>query len=145
MTEFELFNDSGLEIPLAEGDFLKIIGVISEGEGKIFSLVESVYVDEAGIIEVNSKYLRRNYVTDIITFSYSENEPGSLSDNIEGTLYMCSQRISEQSEEFKTTLLDEYTRVFIHGLLHLCGYDDQSEKGKELMTQKENHYLGKLS
>lgn len=144
MADIEIFNESGMQIPLTEGDFQIITGIISKGEGRIFTLLEIVYVDEQGIIEVNSRFLNRNYVTDIITFSYSDDLGDKSMSDLEGTLYMCPQRISEQATEFQTTLVSEFQRVFIHGLLHLCGYNDDTTTKKSLMTELENKYLGLL-
>ncbi len=60
---------------------------------------------------------------------------------IEGTLYECAPRIMSQSKEFKTDNTTEFYRIFIHGLLHLAGYDDQTLEQKETMNQLEDQYL----
>jgi len=38
---------------------------------------------------------------------------------------------------------DELDRVFIHGVLHLCGYKDKTSKDQQVMRKRENHYLQK--
>ncbi len=105
-------------------------------------MVEVVYVDEEGIIEINKKYLQRDYVTDIISFNYDEDEGKK---NIEGTLYCCAPRIYEQSTEIGEKPETEFFRILIHGLLHLVGYDDQSDEERANMRTKENFYLRKIS
>jgi ssRNA-specific RNase YbeY (16S rRNA maturation enzyme) len=35
-------------------------------------------------------------------------------------------------------------RIIIHGVLHICGYDDNSERKKDLMHQKENFWMKKF-
>jgi probable rRNA maturation factor len=141
LEQIDLFNESGLDIPLLESDFLEMAKLVSIGESRYFSLLELVYVDEKTIVEVNKKYLNRDYVTDIITFPYSDSESDLTSQEIEGTIYMCNQRIREQADELSLPITEEFRRVYIHGLLHLCGYNDDNSESKMKMTAKENYYL----
>jgi probable rRNA maturation factor len=141
LTQIELFNESTTEIPLEESDYETLLAKVSAGENVTFSLIEIVYVDETGIQEVNKQYLERDYVTDIITFSYADEDSDQTNSDIEGTLYMCAPRIIEQANELNVDHVEEFKRVFIHGLLHLCGHDDQNSDAKSQMTIKENQYL----
>lgn len=141
MTDIELFNESGMDIPLSGSDFADMTRLVSEGENRTFSLLEIVYVNPSGILEVNSKFLKKKYVTDIITFPYSEENSDLISNELEGTIYMCNQRIREQAQDLETDIDEEFRRIFIHGLLHLCGYHDDSVEAKNIMTEKENTYL----
>ncbi|MBT5699172.1 MAG: rRNA maturation RNase YbeY, partial [Flavobacteriales bacterium] len=36
---------------------------------------------------------------------------------------------------------EELNRVIIHGILHLVGYNDKTEKEKEIMRKKEDYYI----
>lgn len=145
MVDFEVFNESGIEIPLTNADFEVILETVQTGEKVTFGFIEIVYVDEKTIIEVNKEHLGRGYVTDVITFTYEDSDDEELNaldgTDIDGTIYMCAQRIAEQAEEFGTDQAQEFKRIIIHGLLHLCGFDDSTEELKQAMTQKENHYL----
>jgi len=136
-----LSNSSNTSVPVKEKELQKLIRFIEEKENINFNRVELVYVEENEITDINGEYLGRDYVTDIITFRYDED---SSNQNIEGTLFCCAPRIAEQSEEFDTPQQTEFYRVFVHGLLHLCGYNDQTLEEKETMTDLENHYLEKL-
>ncbi|PWN07172.1 rRNA maturation RNase YbeY [Rhodohalobacter mucosus] len=101
-----------------------------------FRSIELVYVDEKEILRINREYLDHDYITDIITFSYDES-----SENLEGTIFCCAPRILEQSIEFGTDTADEFLRVFVHGLIHLAGYNDKTDAEKSTMTRLENRYL----
>jgi probable rRNA maturation factor len=50
-------------------------------------------------------------------------------------------RVKENSTTFENSFNEELKRVMIHGILHLIGYNDKSDKEKELMREKENFYL----
>lgn len=139
MIDLEIFNESGLDIPVHSDEFSKLADSICKGEKKKISWLELVYVDEHGIVDVNKRFLGRSYVTDVITFSYSEDE--AAINDIEGTIYMCNQRIREQSVELNTSIEEEFKRIFVHGVLHLCGYNDETSDSKILMTTLENKYL----
>lgn len=137
-----LFNQTLLEIPVSEDYAQTAASLLQEFEDCSFKMVEVVYVDEDGIIAINKKYLQRDYVTDIISFNYDEDEG---KENIEGTLYCCAPRIYEQATEMGEKPGTEFFRILIHGLLHLIGYDDQSDEERADMRAKENFYLRKMS
>jgi len=137
--EILFYNESGIDIPVHLQDITNITQLVFSEEKTEWESLEFVFLDEKGIIDINTLHLNRDYVTDVITYHYqNEDEP------VEGTIYLCAQRIKEQSEEFKTNETDEFNRIIIHALLHLCGYDDDSPNGKALMTNKENYYLSRI-
>lgn len=135
-----LTNTSEDPIPVNKKTLKQLIAEIETAEGIRFHSVELVYVDEEEIIEINSEYLQRDYITDIISFRYDEDNK----DAIEGTLYCCAPRIREQSNEFNTPAAEEFYRIYIHGLLHLAGYIDQTKSDKERMTKMENTYINMI-
>ncbi|MCW9708182.1 rRNA maturation RNase YbeY [Fodinibius salsisoli] len=137
--EIHIFNQTSLSPPLSESQCQSILQAISSEENLTFNFVELVFVDEEEITRINREHLDHHYVTDIITFQYDESS--TEEEEIEGTLFCCAPRIVEQAQEFGETAQREFQRVFIHGLLHLAGYQDKSATDKELMTEKENFYL----
>ena len=139
--DIQLFNETELDIPLSTDLCYRIALAISEHEGCTFNFVEVVYVDEAEIVRINKEHLDRDYITDIITFRYDEQEDDK---EIEGTIFCCAPRIVEQAEEFGEKPEREYLRILIHGLLHLAGYDDKTDEQKKRMTEKENWYLSTI-
>ena len=90
------------------------------------------------LLEVNKKYLDHDYYTDIITFDYTE-------DNcISGDLFISIDRVGENAEVAGVSFLDEFKRVCVHGVLHLCGYKDKTKDEVIEMRSKENYYLDKF-
>lgn len=134
----QLFNRSGRSIPLDENEALSLLRLVEEGESCSFALVELVYVKAERMREINRQYLGRDYLTDIITFRYDEEEER---DDLEGTLYCCAERIREQAGEYGEAADREFRRVFVHGLLHMAGYGDDTPEGREAMTVLEDRYL----
>ena len=82
-------------------------------------------------------YLKSDYLTDIISFDYTEDKI------ISGDMLISIDRVKENAKIYKTTFQKELMRVMIHGILHLCGYKDKTEKEKKCMKEKEDYYLNK--
>lgn len=137
----QFFNDSGESIPLTESTAKAILEIIAEQEQVTFSFVELVYVNEQEIVRINTEHLDRSYVTDTISFRYDDDAEPSESAGIEGTLFCCAQRIKEQASEFNEPIEREFRRIFIHGLLHLIGYQDAEPEQKSEMSRLEDTYL----
>lgn len=137
----QIFNESDEKIPLKHVKAASILKGISKQENATFAGIELVYVNEEEIVRINKEHLNRYYVTDIISFRYDDGLESGDNTAIEGTLFCCAPRIIEQSAEFKEPVEREFQRIFIHGLLHLIGYEDSSNLDKAKMTELENKYL----
>jgi len=85
--------------------------------------------------EMNVKYLDHDTLTDVITFDYSEGK------TISGDIFLGVETIEDNSNTFSREFVDELHRVIIHGVLHLCKYNDKTKNEKEIMTKMENTYL----
>lgn len=109
---------------------------ISKEEGKRFSDISIMYCDDTLIREYNRKYLNHDFPTDIITF-YDLDEDGK----IEGDLLISIDTVILNAKRFRKSFENELMRVIIHGLLHLCGYNDSTIQEKKYIRKKENYYL----
>lgn len=85
--------------------------------------------------KINLKYLDHDTYTDIVTFNYTENN------TISGDLFISVERVQDNAQRYSKNIPDELHRVIIHGVLHLCNYDDKTTSEKQEMTEKENIYL----
>ena len=113
-----------------------LIKKICQYEKKKLGFINCIFCSDNYLKEINNKYLKHDYFTDIITFDHAEDK-----NNIEGDLYISLDRTNENSRKYKVDEDEELTRVIIHGVLHLVGYKDKSEKEKLIMSEKENKYL----
>lgn len=111
---------------------------IFKKEKKRAGAISYVFCSDEYLLEINRSFLNHDYFTDIITFDLSE--PGSKS--IDAEIYISIDTIRDNASRFNTTIEKELHRVIFHGILHLCGYKDNTEKDQAIMTKKENHYLG---
>ncbi len=120
--DIQVFNQTDATLPFDDDLLSDIAQQVAEHEHCAFNFVEVVYVDETKIIAINKEHLDRDYVTDIISFRYDDSDTNG---EIEGTLFCCAPRIEEQAHEFEESEEREFLRIYIHGLLHLIGYEDQ--------------------
>ena len=107
----------------------------AESEIRRIGNISIIFCSDNYVLDINQKYLQHDYFTDIITFDYCEG------DRLSGDLFISVDSVRENSVELGTEFKDELNRVIIHGLLHLVGYDDHTEKDIKLMRSKENYYL----
>ncbi len=108
---------------------------IAVSEGKILGVVTIIFCSDAYLLNLNIKFLNHDFFTDIITFDYCEG------DRLDGDIFISVDTVRSNSVEYGTSFDNELARVMVHGLLHLVGYDDQTEEQVRVMREKEDFYL----
>ena len=104
-------------------------------EKRITGDISIVLTTDEYVLKVNQDFLQHDYYTDIITFDYCE---GNM---VSGDLIISLDRVMENSQIQLTSIKEELFRVVYHGVLHLCGYGDKTEKEIIEMRAKEAFYL----
>jgi probable rRNA maturation factor len=112
---------------------------VIECEGMKSGDISFIFCSDEYLLEMNKKYLKHFYYTDVITFDYVEENL------VSGDIFISLDRIRENSMEYGVSFDNELNRVLIHGVLHLLGYEDKDTKSKEMMTFKEDYYLKVLN
>ncbi len=100
-----------------------------------------VFVNDSAMRSLNVKYLNHRYPTDVLSFPLSP--PGSSL--LEGELYINLDQARRQAAEYGVSLNNEVSRLVIHGLLHLLGYEDRTKAGKTRMTSAEDKWLSVIA
>jgi len=108
--------------------------VVSE-KANITSL-NYIFCSDAFLLRINQEYLGHTDLTDIITFDL-----GDVKNGVVGEIYISVDRVTDNALVFGVPIGDELLRVILHGLLHLCGYGDNSPKQRKLMRNREEFYL----
>lgn len=106
-------------------------------------------LDDAMIHNVNRDHLQHDYPTDVISFLYSpppgrdfaSHTPRGAARHLEGELVVSAETASRESLVFGWQATDELTLYLVHGLLHLCGYDDLSDEERVEMRTQERAVL----
>lgn len=102
------------------------------------------FVSAADIARLNETFLRHRGPTDVLAFDYRVEQASSLP-SPEAELFLCPDEAVLQARRFRTTWQNELTRYAIHGLLHLCGYDDKGSLARRRMKREEDRLLRRIS
>ena len=109
--------------------------------------VDVSLVDEETIHQINRDYRNVDRVTDVISFAF-EDDDSALStingDDIPrmlGEIFVCVPRALEQAKEIGNTPERELCFLFVHGLLHLLGYDHMTKEEEEVMFPLQEKIL----
>ena len=113
----------------------KWLRMVAESEIKRIGDISIIFCSDNYILDINMKYLQHDYFTDVITFDYCDG------DKLSGDLFISVDTVRENAKLYNTDFNDELNRVMVHGILHLIGYDDHSQKDKQLIRKKEDYYL----
>jgi rRNA maturation RNase YbeY len=95
------------------------------------------FISSDDLLKVNKKYLKHNFRTDVIAFNYAEKA------ELDGEILISVEDASTNAKRYKTQYSDELSRLVIHGILHLLGYNDQKPEEKILMKEMEKRLIYK--
>ncbi|WP_341656475.1 rRNA maturation RNase YbeY [Blattabacterium cuenoti] len=124
------------DFPIKKGSFfVKEICILLNNEGGYIGNINYIFCNDDYLFDLNQKYLKKNYYTDVLAFNYSINK------FISGDIFISIDRIYDNSKRWNQFLIFELKRVMIHAVLHLLGYDDKNHIDKKIMKKKEEFYL----
>ena len=118
--------------------------------------VELVFVDEDEIHTLNLNTRGIDRATDVLSYPNldkimpftKENYPYDYDEDagsvMIGSIVICDSIAQKQAEEYGHPVERERSYLFLHGLLHLLGYDHISDEDKAVMRLKEEEILSDL-
>jgi probable rRNA maturation factor len=112
---------------------------VLEGEGVRAAEVSIALVDDASSHEFNRRHLGHDWPTDVITFPLSE--PGD--ETLVAALVVSAEMAAVTAREVGADPNAELALYVVHGLLHLCGYDDQADEDRALFRRREAEILSR--
>ena len=119
----------------------EIVRAVLREEGVSEAEISLAFVDNPAIHQLNKRYLGHDEPTDVLSFPMSD--PGSK--RLTGELVIGAELAKIEAESRGHDVQAELALYVIHGLLHLCGYDDKSSSDAEEMRERERYYLRLLS
>lgn len=100
-----------------------------------------VITDDKSIHKLNKEYRQKDKPTDVLSFSLQEGEFTEHAHGALGDIVVSRQTAARQARENQRTLLEEVTFLLAHGLLHLLGYDHQTDKEERAMNRETEALL----
>lgn len=100
--------------------------------------VELIITDDETMRELNAEYREKDSVTDVLSFPmdapFTEQ---SVFDMPLGSIIIAASFVREKAAEHGHTIQDELSLLFIHGMLHLLGFDHENDEGEMRAREKE--------
>lgn len=94
--------------------------------------MEIYFVGKKNIADLHGRFLNDPTPTDVITFHHGE-------------IFICPAVAERQRKTTRLSLHDEVLTYIIHGMLHLCGWDDHSKRDFERMRRRQERMLKLIS
>ena len=102
--------------------------------------IELIVTDNKTIQALNSEYRSKNKATDVLSFPINTTFGGEIIPGMPlGSIVVSADLVKERSAEFGHDSEDELSLLFIHGLLHLLGFDHEVDNGE--MRDKEKDII----
>ncbi len=131
--------------------YKKITSITLKHLGFSFAPIISIsFVDNTTIHEINKDYRKIDRPTDVISFAFLDGEKNIdkiLHSNNEvslGDIYISYPKAEEQAQEYQHSIERELCFLYIHGLLHLLGYDHIKKEDEEIMFPLQEEILRKV-
>jgi len=101
-----------------------------------------VFVDDAYIRSLNKQYRQKDKPTDVLSFSYLDSSDFDKT-GLMGEIYISIPTAREQAKQNKEPLQRELDKLFVHGFLHIFGYDHIKDEDYRKMHKVECEVLGR--
>ena len=99
------------------------------------------FVSDRKMRELNKQFRAKNSTTDVLSFPFEADE-FETDENYLGDIVISIQQAEKQAAENNLSLEKEVKQLILHGILHLCGYDHETDSGE--MNAKELELRDKL-
>lgn len=117
-----------------------IINRVLRSEG-VDSSVDVIFVDDNFMRKINRKFTKRRKTTDVLSFGMNEGKNMGVDYPSLGDIYVSLDQAKRQAREYRISLRQEASRLVIHGLMHLLGYDHKNKAQAKIMKEKEETHL----
>lgn len=136
MIKVKFFNDYNSKLSYNSKLLKNIANEIMYDNNNKSADISIIFSDRKKLNELKKDFFKLDHYTDVIAFNLQEcGEP------IEGEIYISIDDVISNAKNFNQSLNEEFKRIFIHGLLHLVGYNDITDDEKQIMNNLENEYL----
>ena len=137
------YNDLKDYYPYLEEYYQKTLEVLQIEDNYVLLLI---ICGPITIKRINRDYRNKDAVTDVISFALLDNEDAvEYEDCIElGDIFINRQRVFSQAKEYGHSVKREFVFLFVHGLLHLLGYDHMNKEDEEKMFSLQRQIVGDL-
>ena len=137
------YKDFAEHYPLLQEYYEKTLRILDLEDRFALSFI---IVGPVSIRRINRDYRNIDKVTDVISFALlDDGEAEEYDDEIElGDIFVNRDRVISQASEYGHSVKREFVFLFVHGLLHLLGYDHMQEEDEKKMFALQKRIIGNL-
>ena len=137
------YSDFKEYYPLIEHYYKKTLKTLEIEDNYAVSLI---ICGPVTIKKINREYRNINRVTDVISFALLDNDESvEYEDVIElGDIFINRDRVISQAYDYEHSIKREFVFLFVHGLLHLLGYDHMTPEDEKRMFALQKRIIGDL-
>ena len=114
---------------------------IDETERKTFTVA---FVSDRKMRELNFQYREKDKTTDVLSFPFEADEFEAVENSL-GDIIISAEQAARQAAENNLSLEQEIKQLILHGILHLCGYDHETDKGEMNRRELELREIMKIN
>lgn len=104
-------------------------------ELKLQGEINVIMTDDSHQRQLNREFRNKDKTTDVLSFPWYD-------EDLLGEIYISEPQVRRQAPRFNNSFEQELKRMFVHGILHLCGYDHMETKERQIMRNREENILG---
>jgi probable rRNA maturation factor len=125
----------------------QLIAMLIDIHGGVSSrgIVNIAFLSDETITELNGQYRNKPNNTDVLSFHYFDDFSPLTDTDIAGEVVMSESKVRQQAEEFEHSYETEYFILLIHSLLHLLGYDHETDEDFAIMKPLEERIFVEFS
>ena len=138
MNEINIF-DEHKDIDFNKNHIKQLINLSLETTKYNQVKINLIFCDNDKLNSFKREYFDDDVLTDIVTF------PIKNDNDLEAEIYISVEMAKINSEEFNVSLDNELSRLIIHGVLHLIGFNDDTEDSKKVMFLKQEEIISNFS
>ena len=117
----------------------KTLNILKKNDNVIMSVT---FVNKKEIQRINKEYRNIDRATDVISFAFLDDKSEQILPLDLGEIYICYDVAQENAINYGNTLKRELSFLFVHGLLHLLGYDHMKKEDEVIMFGLQDQILG---
>ena len=134
MNEINIFKECK-DIDFYKDHIVQLINLSLEATKYNQVKINIIFCDNDKLNSFKQEYFNDDVLTDIVTF------PIKNDNKLEAEIYISIEMAKINANEFNVTLNNELSRLIVHGVLHLIGFNDDTEDSKKIMFLKQDEII----
>ena len=134
MNEINIFKECK-DIDFYKDHIIQLINLSLEATRYNQVKINIIFCNNDKLNSLKQEYFNDDALTDIITF------PIKNDNDLEAEIYISIEMAKINADEFNVSLNNELSRLIVHGVLHLIGFNDDTEDSKKIMFLKQDEII----